>query len=215
MLLFQHMTETLTAAPVSAIDRLNAANRAIGEARAAVLALDSLRSDVARLRKVANDPAASDEDANAAAAELVEKSEKLRLADLGKDRLAASVDRAIGAAASLCRSSILPALDAEALELAKDAREAGNAVLRSLLSPAAAAVSSDESLGYNRERAVGGMSYYFTGLFEASQMLAAIQNTRGMESVSVPNFTLEMLQSWEGKTAAIRAGIARLQSMVK
>lgn len=214
MLFFGTMIDTVSA-PVSALDKLNAANRAIGEARSAVAGLDSLRNEVASLRKVANDPNATDEDANAAAAKLIEKSEKLRLADLGKDRLAANVERAINAAATLCRSSILPALDAEALGLAKDAREAGNAVLRSLVSPTAAAISTDESGGFNRERAVGNMGYFFTGLFEASHLIADIQNARVIETVSLPSFTHAMLQSWEAKTATIRAGIARLQSMAK
>lgn len=209
------MIDTLTATVSAPIDRLTTAMRAIGEARAAVLALDSLRAEVARLRKIANDPTATDEDANAAAVALVEKGEKLRIAEMTKERLSASVDRAIGAAATLCRSSILPALDAEALGLAKDAREAGNAVLRSLVCPTAAAISTDESLGYNRERAVGNMSSFFVGVFQASRMIADIQNTRGMESVSLPSFTHALLQSWPEKTAEIRAGIERMQAMMK
>lgn len=208
------MIDTVTAT-VSPIERLTTAMKAIGEARAAVSGLDSLRNEVARLRKVANDPTASDDEADEAASKLIEKSEKLRLADLGKDRLAANVDRAIVAAATLCRSSILPALDAEARTLATDARAAGNAVLRSLVSPSAASISSDLQLGYNRERAIGNMGYFFTGVFEASNLIGEIENTRGMETVSLPSFTHAMLQSWPEKTATIRAGIARLQSMAK
>jgi hypothetical protein len=194
--------------------KLSQAITAIDSARAAVDDLRVMRESVANLRKIASDPAASDEAANAAAGQIVDKVEELRLAEISADRRQATFDRAISAAVTLCRDELLPVMESESFHLERTATAAGFAVLRSLLSPAFDGASPDEAAGALCERAVGQTCFHLAGVYESTMLLNETEQAGKVDVFAMPNVFHELLQSWEARTGAIRAAIARLSAMV-
>jgi hypothetical protein len=197
-----------------ALAKLSQAISAIDSARGAVDDLRVMRESVASLRKIASDPAASDEAANAAAGQMVGKCEELRIAELSADRRQANLDRALAAAVNLCRDELLPVMESEAFHLERDATASGFAVLRSLLSPAFSGTSPDEPQGALCERAVGQTCFHLAGVYESTMLLQETESAGKVDAVAMPNVVRELLQSWEARTGAIRAAIARLSAMV-
>lgn len=217
------MIDTVTAPVVSsvptvkvkpALAKLSQAISAIDSARGAVNELRVMRESVARLRKIASDPSATDEAANAAAGQMVAKCEELRLAEISVDRRQAAVDRAVSAAVALCRDELLPVMESEAFHLERDATAAGFRVLRSVLSPAFDGASPDEPQGALCERAVGQMCWHLVGVHESTLLLQATELAGKVDALAMSNVVRELLQSWEVRTGEIRAAIARLRDLV-
>lgn len=203
----------MTTAPTPThADRLAEAAASVAAARSHVDDHARLAAEVADLKLRA---AGGDLD-DQGAAELLRKSEALRLAEITLPRRNRALDDALAAEVAV-GLEVLAELGAKVETLATDAAQAADALTAALVDPAAAAIRSDTAAGWDRDRGRSAVEAFMPGVYGASvladRIKAASTTTWGAGHVAAE--AREIAAGFDGEVAAIKSGIAMLRATLK
>lgn len=193
-------------------NRLAAAAAITQKARHEIDTHEALAAEVDRLKTLAADGELDD----AGAADLVKKSEALRISEIvlpRKQAVLRDAQSAEYAVAAEVLESLALALD----PLAKEAATAADALTAALIHPAAAELRGDTGQGYHRDTGRTILEGYAHGVYPASMLAERIETARrtNFGAAHVPAAAREILASWEAEVQGIKAGTALLKAALR
>jgi hypothetical protein len=172
----------------------------------------ALAAEVDRLLTLAGDGELDD----AGAADLVKKSEALRLAEITLPRRQRALDDATKAEVAV-GLEVLAALSDALAPLEAEAAQAADLLTAALVDPAAAALDHDtvlaRELGVARCSVERGMPGVFPAAMLSERLKAASTTTWG--GAHVPVEAAQIVAAFDAELAAIRSGTAMLKSILK
>jgi hypothetical protein len=201
----------ITATPTHA-DRLAAAAAVTSKARAEVDSHAALAAEVDRLKTLAGEGELDD----AGAADLVKKSEALRVSEIVLPRKQAVLRDAQSAEYTVA-AEVLESLALALDPLAKDAAAAADLLTAAMIHPAAAELRGDTGQGYHRDTGRTILEGYAHGVYPASMLAERIETARrtNFGAAHVPAAATEIVASWEAEVQGIRAGTALLKAALR
>lgn len=205
------MTTTELPAPTHS-DRLDAAAEITAKAQAEVTRHDDLVATVQRLKAAA----VAGELDDAGAADLVKQSEILRISDIVLLRKQA-VLRDAQAAEVAVSLEVLADLAEKVAGLAKDAAQAADSLTAALVDPAAQAIRSDTTAGYDRDRGRCMVEQFMPGVHGAAVLADRIKSasTTTWGALHIPSEAATIVATFDAELAAIRSGINGLLTIHK
>jgi hypothetical protein len=172
----------------------------------------ALAAEVDRLKTLAGEGELDD----AGAADLVKKSEALRLAEITLPRRQRALDDATKAEVAV-GLEVLAALSDALAPLEAEAAQAADLLTAALVDPAAAALDHDtvlaRELGVARCSVERGMPGVFPAAMLSERLKAASTTTWG--GAHVPVEAAQIVAAFDAELAAIRSGTAMLKSILK
>jgi hypothetical protein len=193
-------------------DRLAAAAAVTSKARAEVDSHAALAAEVDRLKTLAGEGELDD----AGAADLVKKSEALRVSEIVLPRKQAVLRDAQSAEYTVA-AEVLESLALALDPLAKDAAAAADLLTAAMIHPAAAELRGDTGQGYHRDTGRTILEGYAHGVYPASMLAERIETARrtNFGAAHVPAAATEIVASWEAEVQGIRAGTALLKAALR
>lgn len=193
-------------------DRLTAAAAATAAARQPIIEAEALAADVADLKLRA---AGGDLD-DQGAADLVAKSEKVRINSITAPRRQRALDDALAAEVAVALD-VLAALSASLDPVQADAVQAADKLTEALIDPAAAVLDGDTVLARELGVARCSIERGMPGVYGASVLREKIDNglRTSWGSSHVPATAREIVATFDAEVAAIRSGTAMLKATAK
>jgi hypothetical protein len=172
----------------------------------------ALAAEVDRLKTLAGEGELDD----AGAADLVKKSEALRVSEIVLPRKQAVLRDAQSAEYTVA-AEVLESLALALDPLAKDAAAAADLLTAAMIHPAAAELRGDTGQGYHRDTGRTILEGYAHGVYPASMLAERIETARrtNFGAAHVPAAAAEIVASWEAEVQGIRAGTALLKAALR
>jgi hypothetical protein len=206
------MTASLELPTVTHSDRLKAAAARTAAARQEVDEHSRLAAEVDRLKTLAADGELDDK----GAADLVAKTEKVRIGEITAPRRQRALDDAL-AHEIKAGLEILSELSAALEPVQADAAAAADKLTEALVDPAAAALPEDtvlaRELGVARCSVEKGMPGVFPAAMLAERIKTASTTTWG--ALHVPVEAAQIVATFDAELVGIRAGTAMLKATLK